>query len=129
MDRLRSLALTAGRAFALLAALMVALLPGLPAQAHLHAPDGLAAKIAPHRHQGPVSAVAASSEAQDHDHGGGQPPHACDCCCLSHAPVLPSAAIVPLPAPVLGAFTLRGGRTASPDALAEKPPEPPRPLA
>lgn len=128
MVTLRHLELTTGRAFALLAALMVALLPALPAAAHLHAPPGLALKIAPHVHLDAAIGTTAG-DASDHHERGGQPEHACDCCCLTHVPVLPISALAPLPLPVPSTLAWAADGAPPPDALAERQPEPPRPAA
>jgi hypothetical protein len=128
---LRHLASMAGRALALLAVMLVALTPALPAHAHVE--RGAAPTLHVHA-QGVTHHEHAASAAHDHassdrDAPAPVPQHAADCCFVCHAPVVPTVAAVPMPRSVIRDTLRPTDRAAQPDALAERLPEPPRPSA
>ena len=126
MASLRHLVRTAGRALALLAALVLALVPALPAHAHLHRSDPPVAS-AVHDHHAAGASVDLAERSGDHDHR--LPQQGGDCCFVSHVSVIPAVSAVPLPAATLRQQVRSGDRAPPPDALAEALPEPPRPSA
>ena len=127
MERLRLYALAAGRALVLLAAMTLALVPALPAHAHLHRAVGAAADSAHASHDHGRVVAAMSGEVADE--AGGAPSHAGDCCFVSHVSVMPTAAAVPLPLFNQRDLIRGSDWSAPPDAPGEALPKPPRPFA
>lgn len=124
MDTLRHLAFAAGRGFALLAVLVLAWLPALPAHAHLHAAAGLATV--------PVHALDHGGATLAADESGNpetQPRHAADGCFICHVSIIPGFSAMPLPTSQARVRIRAANRTAPPDILPERLPDPPRPLA
>lgn len=127
MEGLRQIALAAGRALVLLAAVTLALVPALPAHAHLHRADGISFDSAHPAHD--HAHVGSPMSGEGSEDAGGTPTHAGDCCFVSHVSVVPAALSVPLPLSV-HRDPMRGADwRAPPDAPGEALPEPPRPLA
>lgn len=120
MRGLRHISLGVGRVFALLAALVIAVVPALPAHAHMHGAD---AALAAHLSVGPHGSI------PDGDPDGGLPQKAGECCLASHVPVIPAIVAVPLPVAIARVPHRAIDRSPPPDASSEALPEPPRPAA
>lgn len=114
MGDMRHMMLRVGRALAVLAAIVVAIVPALPAHAHMHPTDAV------------LVHGALDHDGQSDETGGGLPAHTGDCCLINHVPVIPTALAVPLPATVMHAPFRALDRDAPPDAASEALPEPPR---
>jgi len=127
MASLWHLARRAGRALALLAAMMLVLAPALPAHASRHeAHDPAGAGIVQAHLHG--KGVAAADQAESGD-AGDVAKHAADCCFVCHVSVLPGGLSLPCPVSHPRGLAFPAGGRAPPDIPAERLPEPPRSIA